>query len=290
MTTTRYLLARLALAFGFSRKQRRMAEAANESHLLREAEQCLGQRIWERVESVEALGIEYWNLRRMMTEQKQLQEKLESAEDLLKEAHDQRASLLSDKSGLQTELDAKRAELLGHLDKLSLDRDEVINQARQLRRLYDGLKTKLEVLKAESKEDAQTTVTTKQRMAELRADFDTLKQRRDQVGSEIEARNAEVEQLESKLDAERKRHRSEAAEAFQIIGEANRKISSYKAEIGILETQMLQLYGEIGRHVSRNVKTSADCRQAVDDCKPLVEVMIALRRSIILNHRLSGES
>lgn len=288
MTPTRYFLARMALAFGISRKQRRMAEAASETHLLREAEQLLGQRIWNRVEAVEELGIEYWNLRRLMTEKTSIHEKLKEAEDMLIEAHDQRASLLSDKSSAQEELSTERKELLDELDALARDRDAIVSQARGLRRLYDGMKTKLEVLKSESREDEQTTVTTRARMSDLRSQFEGLKVERDAIAAKISERNEVLDQIDEKLDNERTKHRSEAAEAFQMIGEANRRISSYKAELGLLDTQMNQLYGEIGRHVSRNTKVNAHCREATGEFSSMVDVMSALRRSINLNHRLAG--
>lgn len=288
MTPARYLLARAALAFGVSRKQRRMAEAATETHLLREAEQILGQRIWERVEPVEELGIEYWNLRRLVAEQKDIVEKLHEAENLLADAHEQRAGLLSEKSVAQEELNTKRSQMLDELDVLSRDRDEIVRKARNLRRLYDGMKTKLDVLKSESKEDDQTTATTRARMTELRGEFEALKVDRDQVVQEISRRNSLLDEVDEKLDAERGKHRSEAAEAFQMIGEANRRISSYKAELGLVDTEMNQLFSEIGRHVSRNTKLNDYCRQATADFAAMVDVMSALRRSINLNHRLAG--
>ena len=288
MTPTRYFIARMALAFGISRKQRRMAEAASETHLLREAEQLLGQRVWNRVEAVEELGIEYWNLRRLMTEKTSITEKLHSAESMLTEAHHQRAALLTDKSTKQEQLDGERSELLEELDHRARERDEIVRNARGLRRLYDGLKTKREVLKSESREDEQTTATTRARMSELRSQFEALKIDRDKVAARIAERNLVLDEIDEKLDNERKKHRSEAAEAFQMIGEANRKISSYKAELGLLDTQMNQLYGEIGRHVSRNTKVNPHCREATGEYNALVEVMSALRRSINMNHRLAG--
>ncbi len=288
MTPTRYFIARIALAFGISRKQRRKAEAATETHLLREAEQLLGQRVWRHVESVEELGIEYWNLRRLHAKRDELKEKLVQAEKSLENAHAQRAEVLGAKSEATEKLEEERSEILAELDKLAKKRDDIVRQARDIRRLYDGIKTKLEVLRAEKRDDPETEATSRKRMAELRGQFDALKAERSEVAGEIAERNKAIDGLDDKLDAERKKHRSEAAEAFQMIGEANQDISSLKAEIGLLETEMQQLYGEIGRHVSRSIKTSPVCREATRDWGPMVEVMAALRRSINLNHRLAG--
>lgn len=288
MTTAKYFIARVALAFGISRKQRRRAEAASETHLLREAEQLLGERIWERVESVEELGIEYWNLRRLHVKRDELKEKLEEAEDTLEQAHEQRAALLGAKSEVAEDLEDERSVILAELDQLARKRDDVVRRARDIRRLYDGIKTKLEVLRAEKRDDPATEAASRKRMGELRGQFDALKAERTEIAAEIGRQNDKIDKLDSQLDDERKKHRTDAAEAFQMIGEANQKISSYKAEVGLLETEMQQLYGEIGRHVSRSTRTNPVCRDATRDWASMVEVMEALRRSINLNLRLSG--
>jgi chromosome segregation ATPase len=288
MTKSRYLIARVALAFGISRRQRRMAEAASETHLLREAEQILGERIWENVEDVEELGIEYWNLRRLYSERERLRKELIESEEVLTAAHEQRASLLGEKSDEQDRLEETRLSLLTNLEDLARERDSVVTKAREVRRLYDGLKTKLEVLKEEQREDDDVVEKTHIRMVELRGKFDGLKGDRDRIAREIQLRDTELDNIDKKLDVERKKHREEASEAFQQIGDANRTISECKAELGLIETRMQQLFGEIGRHVSRNAAANAECRTASRSSRPMVDVMAQLRKSINLNHRLSG--
>ncbi|MEP4078631.1 hypothetical protein [Haloferula sp.] len=288
MTTTRYLIARVAQAFGISRRQRRMAEAASETHLLREAEQILGERIWEHVEDVEELGIEYWNLRRLHSECKRLRTELASSEDVLAAAHEQRASLLSEKSDEQDKLEDDRLQLLTSLEELARERDEVVTRAREVRRLYDGLKTKLEVLKEEEREDVVVIDKTRTRMVELRSKFDGLKSDRDRVAREISKRDDDLDNIDQKLESERKKHREEASVAFQQIGDANRAISEFKAELGLIDTRMQLLFGEIGRHISRNATANAECRTASRSDRPMVDVMAQLRKSIKLNHRLSN--
>lgn len=288
MTTSRYMLARIALAFGITRRQRRMAEAAAESHLLREAEQILGERIWNKVEEIEELGIEYWNLRRLVAEREDFEQKHEGAEVLLVEAHEQRAVLLSAKSEEQDKLEEKRAELLTELESLAKERDIIVTKAREVRRIYDGMKTKLDVLKGEQRDDQETIDRTHLRMTELREQFEQLKIDRDQLATKIENLDHSLDVIEKELESERKKHREEASEAFQLIGEANRKMASFKVELGIIETQMQQLFSEIGRHISRNATNNPHCRSAAKGNQSMVEVMRALRRSINFNHRLAG--
>jgi chromosome segregation ATPase len=288
MTTSRYLIARIGLAFGIQRRQRRMAEAASETHLLREAEQILGERIWENVEAVEELGIEYWNLRRLYAERERLRKQLVESEEVLTLAHEQRAALLSEKSIEQDELEEARRNLIIELEGLARERDKVVVKAREVLRVYDGLKTKLEVLEEEARSDDEILKKTQARMSELRGQFEELKKERDIVAHQIAVRDKGLDEIEQNLDIERKKHREEASVAFQQIGDANRAISECKAELGVIETRMLQLFGEIGRHISRNAAVNPECRAATRSQRPMVEVMAQLRKSINLNHRLTG--
>ena len=73
-----------------------------------------------------------------------------------------------------------------------------------------------------------------------------------------------------------------------MIGDGKREISILRAENGVLDTQMRQLYAEIGRFVSRNAYHNAACAAAASSHRGMVDVMRALRRSIALNHRLAG--
>ncbi|MFC7338490.1 hypothetical protein ACFQY0_14945 [Haloferula chungangensis] len=288
MTTTRYLFARVAQAFGIQLRQRRMAEAASESHLLREAEQILGERIWENVEGVEELGVEYWNLRRLSSERDRLLKKLKEFEEVLTEAHDQRASVLGEKTTAQTQLEEQRQKLVIELEGLARERDKIVNKARDIRRLYDGLKTKLEVLKEESREDADVLERTQLRMTDLRKQFEDLKEERDKIAEEIGRRDSGFAEIDKKLEVERNRHREEASVAFQQIGDANRAISEFKAELGLIDTRMKQLFGEIGRHISHHAAHNPQCRSASQNQRAMIEVMSQLRKSISLNHKLSG--
>ena len=60
------------------------------------------------------------------------------------------------------------------------------------------------------------------------------------------------------------------------------------AQQGLIDTQMRQLYSEIGRHVSRNAFINEQCRSAAKGHIPMIDVMRALRKSVAMNHRLAG--
>jgi chromosome segregation ATPase len=291
MTSSRYYIARFAQAFGYFRKNQRMSDAASEMHLLREAEAHLGHLIWERVENIEELSVEYWNLRKFMKERDVIREKLAECQTRLDQAHEERAMVLNSIPEVHQELADERAALLTELEKLAHRRDEIVAEAREVRRSYDGLKMKLEVLTREAPGevlDKAQVDKLKTRLGELKDRFAELKQQRIDIGAEIEIGDAKVDEVDAQLAEKKKGRRVHASEAFQVIGDGNKEMSILRAESALLDTQMRQLYAEIGRFVSRHAAQHAPCAEAASPHQGLVDVMRALRRSIALNHRLAG--
>lgn len=294
MTRTRYYLARFGQAFGFHRRNLRMSEAASEMHLLREAEATLGASVWKNVEAIDALSVEYWNLRKLIKEREQIREKIQNCMTCLEQSHKERSELLSaDPEGGQ-ELVDERVVLLTSLEQHARDRDNLVAEAREVRRAHVGLKMKLEVLLQESSDSQGTTTKlheaeeVNQRLVELRERFADLKKQRLLIGEKIEKGDLEINRVDAQLQERRQARRVQASDSFQIIGEMNKQLSTYRAESALLDTRMRQLYAEIGRFISRNAIQNPDCAKASEAQRGLVEVMRALRRSIALNHRLAG--
>lgn len=291
MTSSRYLIARLAQSFGYFRKNQRMADAVSEMHLLREAEAQLGIAIWQKVEDVEELSVEYWNLRKFIKEKEQIHKKVEECQIELDKAHEERASVLNNTPEIHQELIDQRILLLTELEILARRRDEIVAEAREVRRAYDGFKMKLEVLSNELKDSEggkEKIDEVKRRLADLKLKFSDLKKQRMLIGAEIEAGDDKVDLVDEQLNEKKKDRRLHASEAFQVISDGNKEISILRAESGLLDTQMRQLYAEIGRFVSRNTHRHPACAAAASSHQGLVDVMRALRRSIALNHRLAG--
>lgn len=291
MTSSRYLVARFAQAFGFFRKNQRMADAASEMHLLREAEAQLGAAIWQKVENIDELSVEYWNLRKFIKERELVRQKLADCQGRLERAHEERSALLSNTPEEHQGLFVQRAALLIELEKLARRRDEIVAEAREVRRAYDGMKMKLEVIAKETAGESsgqQQIELVRSRLADLKAKFSDLKEQRLQIGAQIEKGDVKVDLVDAQLYEQKQHRRISASEAFQIIGDGNKEISILRAESGVLDTQMRQLYAEIGRFVSRHAAHHSACAKAAASHQGLVDVMRALRRSIALNHRLAG--
>lgn len=291
MTLTRYYVALFAKAFGFMRRNQRIAEVSSEMHLLREAEAQLGAGIWEKVEKIEDLSVEYWNLRKFIKEREIIRQKLAVCQERLDKAHEERANVINTAPEIHQELAEKRTALLSELEQHAQSRDEVVASARNIRRAYDGMKMKLEVLGKDghNKDANQAEIERiRERLGELKATFAELRDKRTLIAAKIDEADMKVNEVEALLQEKKKTRRVTASESFQIIGEGNRKISKLRAESGVLDTQMRQLYAEIGRYVSRNASHDAACAAAAASHQGLVDVMRALRRSIALNHRLAG--
>ncbi len=291
MTSSRYFIARVAQAFGYFRRNLRMADAASEMHLLREAEAQLGSFIWEKVENIEELSVEYWNLRKLIKEKEIVRIKLTECQARLDQAHEERVTVLTNAPDENQDLLDQRVALLMDLEKIAIRRDGIVVQARDIRRAYDGMKMKLEVLTKESSTNNSSKAEidkVKARLIELKTQFSALKHQRLQIGLQIEEGDAKVDLVDEQIKEIKKHRRIHASEAFQMIGDGNKEISSLRAEGALLDTQMRQRYAEIGRFVSRHTHQNADCLAASASHRGLVEVMRALRRSIALNHRLAG--
>lgn len=291
MTSSRYFLARLAQSFGYNRKSHRMSAAASEMHLLREAEAQLGFISWTKVEAIEELSVEYWNLRKFIKEKEIVQKKLAECQALLDKAHEERAEVLSSAPEVHQELLDERIALLTAIEELAAKRDRVIAEAREVRRSYEGFRMKLEVLGKESTADAshrETMEQVKERLAELKVTFAELKEVRAKIAKEIEEGDAKLDVVDAKLLEKKQERRVHASKAFQVIGDGNKQMSVLRAEDALLDTQMRQLYAEIGRFLSRHASHHAACAAATESHRGLVDVMRALRRSIALNHRLAG--
>ena len=291
MTSSRFFLARVALAFGISRRNQRMSDAAFETHLLREGEQILGAEAWEAAENIEELSAEYWNLRKLRHEREQLEPSLAEAEATLAEAHEERARLLNQATETQQKLEEERAALMKELEDAARKRDEIVAEAKGIRRIYEGLKMKLQVLAEESTgpETQQEIAKTRERIGELRQDFEELKKRRTEIGLRIEEGDRRLNEFDNVLGERRKVRREEASYVFQIIGDANRDISNYRAQIGLLDTREQQLFGEIGRYISLNARTDPHFAEIYKSSRGLINIMGLLRKSIIMNRRLAQD-
>ncbi|MGJ8632789.1 MAG: hypothetical protein ACSHX7_02635 [Luteolibacter sp.] len=249
----------------------------------------LGQSIWRDAENIEEISVEYWSLRKLAKELDTINKELDECQGYLTNAHEERAGLLSANADAFQDLLEERKMILAEMDEASKHRDGVISKAREIRRTYEGLKTKLEVLTKEGDHTDNELEKISSKMKSLKQTFSELKKERTEIGEKVEAGNTRIDAIEDKIESRKKDRRGKASEAFQDIGGANKRMSALGSEAGVLNTKMRSLYSEIGRYVSLQSHANPECERITKPFHGMVEVMHALRRSIQYNHRLSEE-
>lgn len=286
MTPSKYFFLTIASRFGYVRKNVRLGQAASETHLLKEAETFLGEAIWRKTENIEALSMEYWNLRKLAKDHERVSREIEEIQEKFDETHQQRAEGWKTAKDSLQDLADERKQVLSQLDTLTRERDRIVSKAHDIRRNYHGLKIKQDVLRKEGDKLGEIEKTSS-RLTEIRGDFDKLKQHREKIAEDIAAANARIQELEAKAGEQKQHGKSQASENSQYIGDANQQISARRAQLNSLNSQMRQLYADIGRHVSLNAPNDPECKLAGKEHRGLIDVMAALRKSIQYNWKLA---
>jgi len=286
MTPTSYYIALIAKSFGYERRHKRLADASSEMALLREAEYQLGNTLWEKIEPIQELSLEYWNLRKYITERDQQTELLVKLNEKVSVLHDERAEILNENTPEQDALLAQRAELLQNLEKLAYEKDQVVRRAKEIRRIHEGLLTKIEVLERDgAPEDAVKEVN--EAIDSFKQEFRDLKQKRESIAEGLDAGDGKIDEIEKKMTSFKQEKRDRAALVFQQMGVVNRELSNVRSEIGNCETHIRHLQAEVGRYISRYNKRNPACGEIAKLERTMIEVMRMLRISIVMNHRLA---
>ena len=286
MTPSKYLFLRIASRFGYSRKPIRLSHMALESNLLREAEILIGEAIWQKTENIEALSMEYWNLRKCMEDLDRLSKEIDHFQEKLDQIHEQRTEVWEGTNKSIQDLIAQRNQLLSQIDILSRTRDRINSRARAMRRNYRRLRIKKNFLGKEGaklEEIDKTSVL----LIEIRNEFNLLKQERQNNVQEIAAANTRIKEIETSVSELKTSSRSKISESSQSIGDANQQISSRRAKLNSLETQIRMLYADIGSYISLNLDKNPECKNAGKEFRGMIDVMAALRKSIKYNFKLT---
>jgi chromosome segregation ATPase len=286
MTPTKYYIALIAKSFGIERRAKRLADASSEMSLLRQAEYQLGMLLWDRTEHVDALSVEYWNLRKYIKEHEQHTHLMSELNQKLSILHDERADILNESSPEQDAIELERTELLSKLEELAHQRDLLVRRAREIRRIHEGYLTKIEVLKRDSFPESEIDLV-KHEIADLKNEFRKLKSERENVAAELEAGDEKLDALDAQIQSFKQLKRERAAVVFQEMGNINRKLSELRSLIGNCDAQIRLLQADVGRYISRYHKRNPQCAEIAHDQRTMVEVMRLLRISISMNHRLA---
>lgn len=286
MTPSSYYIALIAKSFGYDRRAKRLADASSEMALLREAEYQLGKTLWEQIETIEELSVEYWNLRKYIKELQKKRDSMNELNDKLTILHEERASILNEASPEQETLEKDRADLLLKLEKLANQRDQLVRRAKEIRRIHEGHLTKIEVLERDGHRENEIEMVNNE-ISILKEEFRSLKEQRTQVADQLEDGDRTVDEIDQKMLALKQQKRDRAAVVFQEMGFINRDLSNIRSEIGSIEGQIRHLQAEVGRYISRYHKRNPECGKVAKTERTMVEVMRMLRMSITMNHKLA---
>lgn len=286
MTPSKYLFLRIASRLGYSRKMLRLSHITSESHLLKEAETLLGEAIWRETENVKALSVEYWNLKKLVKDQNTISKEIDQLQEKINETYEFRTESWKTVNESIQDLADKRKKLLDDLYALTRNRDYLVVKARKIRRHYQGLKTKQEVLRKEG-DQIPEIVSTSTRMLEIRAFFEKLREERAKIGEGIAGVNAAIKEIDRLMNERKKVGQSKVAENWESVGDASQQISVRRTELNSIQLQMRQLYAETGRYISINSHKNPECKKASRDQRGLISVMAALRKSIQYNMKLA---
>jgi predicted nucleic acid-binding Zn-ribbon protein len=286
MTPAKYYIALIAKSFGIERRAKRLADASSEMSLLRQAEYQLGATLWDRTEGVDALSVEYWNLRKYIKEHDEHLKLMTELNEKLANLHEERANILNESSPNQDGIEQQRTELLSHLEELAQERDLLVRRAREIRRIHEGHLTKIEVLKRDAFPPSEIEKV-KQEIANLKQEFRELKNQREKIAAELEAGDHKLDSIDTQLQEFKQSKRERAAVVFQEMGIINRQLSELRSLIGNCDAQIRQLQADVGRYISRYHKRNPQCANIARDQRTMVEVMRLLRISISMNHKLA---
>jgi len=256
-------------------------------HLLRQAEEILGEDIWELAEDIEGISVEYWSLRKLRMDGAKYKDSIQEADTLLNSSHEERNIVLTQTNKECQALEAKRAEYIHDSVQLVLQRDRTIAEAKHIKRKFEAAQTKKQVITLEGG-DEEIIEAERQKIKSYKLDFKKLKMVRDDIGAKMKFTDDKIMHVEETLGDDRKRLRDEASSAYQTIGRANRDISKLAADMGVIRGEMQVHFCEIGRYVSHHVGIDPICTQICKDHADLVAQMQSLRSSIALNHKLAS--
>ena len=146
MTRTRYLIASLLRAFGVTRKNKRLTDAAYEMHLMQDGEEILGAFCWPQTEPIEDLETAYWNLRRLEKEKQEILGKVRAAQEILGGAHQQKFDAITSGREKESTFNDRIATPNTKIKELTIDHDSCMSCPLALKERHEAFKMKLQVL------------------------------------------------------------------------------------------------------------------------------------------------
>lgn len=287
MTKRQFLIANLLKKIGFLNKQKRLNNAATELQLLREAEDILGRSIWRNTEHLDLYKINYWNIKKLLKQRAEISDKIQEVKDKIDSIKQNKKSKFEGKLSVG---DISLEEMLHkqtiRVKDLEAQQGDISRIASNIRRLYDGTVLKLQTL-IENDADTEEIMVEELNIEKLKEKFTALKDSKSSCDEELAKQRAILKKINDSIYSNRVSYKEEATNNYEIMGKANKAISHYRSQLGLLDGKIMEHYDEIGKNISKDFFVDKDCREAAKSKEPLIKLMRALRQSIQYNYQLA---
>jgi chromosome segregation ATPase len=253
---------------------------------MQDGEEILGAYCWPNIEDIEELSMEYWNLRKLKQEETTLSEKVSNSSKTLSNVQNERASLADLSKGSGQELSQKRERLFEKIEDLNIKRDDLLAEAQQTKRKHSALKMQVQVLKEEGSGNQEKINDCRESLTDLRIQFTKSKEHLVEINDKVDSLKDKLSKLQEKIDDKLKGSKEETTESFTQISKANRDITKYQAELGVLREEQAKYFRGIGSFLRINSKRE-DCKAACKNQRGLLEQTRLLSQSIDWNRHLA---
>ena len=281
-----YVYRRVLWQFGIKRVKKRWEMANKELQVLKEAEDLLGRVAWREADEVEELTGEFWQLRNIEGQEKELEDEIERLTEENEGLEDQIFDLTEDLHDEIDQLVEQRNEVAEDVDQYLLEIEEIREEAAEIRRRFDGHKVKYKVLKEQSGSEEELEHI-QGVLKDLREQFNERKELTISRNEQIEAVEARLIQVDETIHAKRSEIGLKTARISQKIGENSKRLADYMAKLGAYERERSELQSKIGLYLSANPTGTPALRKATAKHMDLVGRINYFRKSIQYNQRLA---
>lgn len=285
MTPAKYYLYSILKAFGANITKKCLTEATHEMHLFKDAQELIGHYNYEYIEGIDDLKTEYWEIQNIMKKMGELDEKEYEIEDelinALEEKDEAGEKLVDEREAIEEEINDLIIEREKYIDR----RAGIFHEGKRTRKVYDGLKAKIEFF--EKEDETPEKKETLEQLEECVAKLQVLKAERDAVVQDIEKIESEIDALEDKLNSYNKEVDDDTLSTSSQVGEKNKELTKIRSERSALQAQLDKNTRYVGRYLFTNRKERA-VKKCIKTHREIVRQAVALRKSLILNHKLAN--
>ena len=290
MTSTQFFFAQTLAKLGFPRTQKRLLDAADEVHLLKEAQEVLGQNIWPNLKDEPEYKDTIWEIEQLLDEKAKLTEQAEELNVEVEELRDNQNNQfkIPDKSNDndQQQLRLKQSKVT----ELKSELANVKSEALKIRREHDEAKNYLNDITNSGETNLEILTAQKMKIASYKESFATLKEQKNTLDKQLATAQLNFEKISNTIKNSDNAQHNSTVEQFRVLGEKNKEISTVLSRVGLIDNKIASLYNDLGRHISLDALKNPNCKQLIKEHFGLCKIMHALRKSINYNHILGGRA